>query len=90
MDPVSVPGPGYLDLVYDADCRTIWARVPNGSIPDLWSQRSTAGGCLYGSTTGHSWYANGTYEWSKQLNDKNCSGRAHVYYGGNYYNTNYY
>lgn len=88
----NISGLGQLELRHDAGCRSIWSRTPDvHTITNLWAYRPSGGGCLPGSTSGLSTAADiGNYRWSRQLNDKNCIGRASLTWGGTNYHTAYY
>jgi hypothetical protein len=81
------PGLGLLELRYDSGCRSIWGRAPNAASTDLYAQRTS---CLSGNTAGLTVQDNGSVVWSRQLNDKNCTGQAVVFWQGNGYFTGSY
>lgn len=82
-----VSGLGLLELRYDSDCRSIWGRAPSAASTELYAQRTS---CLSGNTAGLTVQDNGTKVWSRQLNDKNCTGQALVFWQGNGYYTGSY
>lgn len=82
-----VAGLGTLELRYDSGCRSIWGRAPQAADEDVWVQRTS---CLAGNTLGLNTQNSGALVYSKQLNDKNCTGQAAVLWNGTGYFTGSY
>ncbi len=83
----SIPGLGSLELRYDAGCRSIWGRAPQAVGQNVSAQRTS---CLSGNTEGLAVTLSSGKVWSRQLNDKNCTGRAKAIYQSNVYLTSSY
>ena len=75
---------GHMELRYDIGCRSIWARIPSGVNEEPFVVRDS---CQAGNTAGLGYQGNVMHRWSKQLNDKECTGHAIVFIGDTGYMT---
>lgn len=83
----TLPTGGILELRYDSGCRSIWGRTPSSLNEEVFVVRDS---CSAGNTAGLTNQVNTPHRWSRQLNDKNCTGHATVFIGGVGYQTTSY